>query len=161
MIEVEIPSSDPNSTRELTTVTVSYTNMKTHETDRLSGSTKVTFSDSQEAVDASLNQRVLADVVALVSSEKNKLATKYLDEGNLAMCRLTLTENADYLTKNAALVPVDRPRLEELARTNAFQAKELEGVTSNKDKKAVSVRKGGRDYQNRLDIQQRAVPSSK
>lgn len=161
VIEVEIPSSDPNASLEIATVAVSYTNMKTHRTDQLSGAVKVNFSESTNAVEASLNQKVLADVVALVSSEKNKLATKYLDEGNLAMCRTTLTENAAFLTENASLAPVAKNRLEELARINRFQAKQLDGVTSNKDKKAVSARKGGLFYQNSLDIQQRVAPLAK
>jgi len=161
VIEVETPSSDPTVSLELATVTVSYTNMKTHETDQLSGAVKVTFSDSAEEVEASLNQRVLADVVALVSSEKNKLATKYLDEGNLAMCRLTLTENADYLRENARVAPAFGKRLEKLAEFNFFQAEQLEGVTSNRDEKAVSARKGGRAYQNSLDVQQRISPPVK
>jgi Ca-activated chloride channel family protein len=161
VIEVETPSSDPNGSRKLATVTVSYTNMKTHATDRLSGESKVEFSDSDQAVATSLNRSVLADVVALVSSEKNKLATRYLDEGNLEMCRLTLTENAGYLQCNSVLIPEAKERLSELARSNERQADQLEGVTSNKDEKAISVRKGGRAYQNQLDLQQRVAPSSR
>lgn len=159
VIEVEMPVSDPGSSLNLATVMVSYTNMKTHETDRLSGSAKVTFSDSAAEVEASLNRLVMADVVALVSSEKNKLATRYLDEGNLIMCRSTLRENADYLTSNAALIPEDSERLERLAEDNRFQYQQLEGVRSNKDQKAVSVRKSGRAYQNRIDVQQKAAPA--
>lgn len=161
VIEVETPASDPNTSLNLATVTVSYTNMKTQMTDRLSGSIKVTFSDSDEAVDASLNRRVLADVVALVSSEKNKLATKYLDEGNLLMCRTTLRENAEFLRTNAALIPEDSVRLENLAEANQFQYQQLEGVGSNRDDRAVSVRKSSREYQNRIDVQQKTAPAAK
>lgn len=161
VIEVETPSSDPNATLDLASVTVSYTNMKTHMADQLSAAVKVNFSDSAETVEASLNQQVLADVVALVSSEKNKLATKYLDEGNLPMCRLTLTENADFLRENAKVAPVFGKRLEELADINSLQAEQLQGVTSNKARRAISVRKGGRALQNSLDVQQRVAPTVK
>ena len=157
VIEVETPSSDPHTDLELATVTVSYSNMKTHQTDRLSGTAKVEFSESAQVVAASLNKTVLADVVALVSSEKSKLATKYLDEGDLEMCRLTLKENAEYLATNANEIPEARDRLSQLAGSNRIQAFQLEGVTSNTDKKAISVRKGVRAYQNEVDIQQRAV----
>ena len=160
VIELEIPASDSNSSLELVTVTVSYTNMETHQTDRLSGATYVRFSDSKSAVEASLNQKVLADVVALVSSEQNKLATKYLDEGNLEMCRVTLIGNAKFLEENAKLCPSDE-RLPGLAGINRFQFEQLEGVTSNRDERALSVRKGGRAYQNSVDQQQRTgVPIS-
>ena len=127
VVEVETPSSDPNATLDLATVSVSYTNMKTHMTDQLSGSVKVDFSDSDEIVEASLNQQVLADVVALVSSEKNKLATKYLDEGNLLMCRQTLTENADFLTENAVAAPAAKERLEQLARFQSIAGRTTRG----------------------------------
>jgi len=160
VIQLEVPDSDRNSELILGTVTVSYTNMKTGQTDRLSGSTKIRFSDSQHAVGASLNRKVLADVVALVSSERNKLATKYLDEGNLLMCRQTLLENTAYLQTNSALIPSDS-RLKELARFNRRQADQLEGVNSKSDRRARAVRKGSRFYQNAVDQQQAiAVPGS-
>lgn len=160
VIEVEIPSSDPEVTRDLATVKVSYTNMKTHEEDQLSGSIKVAFTDSMDTVNASLNKRVLADVVALVSSEQNKLATKYLDEGNLAMCRVTLSENAAFLNENAKKLPEHRERLERLAGSNTLQGIQLEGVTSNKDARANSVRKSSLEYQIQVDLQQRVAPRS-
>lgn len=160
VIEVEIPSSDPNATRDLATVKVSYTNMKTHETDQLSGAIKVAFSDSADDVEASLNKRVLADVVALVSSEQNKLATKYLDEGNLEMCRVTLNGNALFLNEYAEKLPEHRERLRRLAGSNTIQSNQLEGVTSNKDARANSLRKSSLEYQIQVDLQQRVAPRS-
>ncbi len=158
VIEVETPSSNPGTSSQLAAVMVSYTNMETRETDQLSGTAQVKFSDSDQAVADSLNRSVLADVVALVSSEKNKLATRYLDEGNLAMCRITLTENAGYLETNSRLCPEARDRLSRLARSNQRQAEQLAGVTSNTDKKAISVRKGGRALQIEIEQQQRVLP---
>ena len=160
VIEVETPSTDPNTELKLATVTVSYTNMKTKETDRLSGNTKIEFSDSDEAVAASLNAKVLADVVALVSSERNKLATKYLDEGNLEMCRLTLAENASFLRNNAAILPGHAVRLNELAEINADQAVKIDGVKDNFAPQARSLRKANRAYQTLVDQQQRSAPKT-
>ena len=159
VIEVETSTSDPGTSSELASVTVSYTNMDTHETDRLSGTAKVQFSESDKAVEDSLNKSVLADVVALVSSENNRLATKYLDDGDLELSRLTLIKNADYLRSNSVLLPAARGRLSRYATGNTLQAELLDGVTSNKAKGAIAARKSGRALQNEIEQQQRAVPS--
>ncbi len=154
VIEVEIPEQDLASRIELANVSVSYTNMKTSNSDRLSGSTKVGFSDSDQKVQDSLNRAVMADVVALVSSEQNKLATKYLDEGDLLKCRSILQLNVEYLDANALLIP-NSDRLNMLSTLNGFQLEQLDGVTSNKDEKANVTRKYFRAYQNQVDQQQK------
>lgn len=154
VIEVEIPEQDLASRIELANVSVSYTNMKTSNSDRLSGSTKVGFSDSDQKVQDSLNRTVMADVVALVSSEQNKLATKYLDEGDLLKCRSILQQNVRYLDANALLIP-ESDRLTRFSALNQLQLEQLDGVTSNKDEKANVTRKFFRSYQNQVDQQQK------
>ena len=156
VVEVELAASEAGSSLDLATVAVTYANMKTHESDKLSGGAKASFSDNDEKVSASLNHKAMADVVALFSSEQNKLATKYLDEGNLLKCRQVLKENVDYLNINAMLCPTDSVRLKELAVQNTFQLEQLQGVTSNRDAKANLARKSFRYYQNSVDVQQRA-----
>ena len=103
-----------------------------------------------------MNQRTMADVVALVSSEQNKLATKYLDEGNLTQCKQVLKENVQFLKINAFLCPpADAKRLEELAMQNDYQWQELEKAKSKDDTSANRARKSFRGYQNQVDLQQR------
>ena len=97
VVEVEVPESEKGNKLKIAAVRVTYANMKTHESDTLTGKTEVKFSEDQEVVDKSMNQSALADVVALVSSEQNKLATKYLDEGNLRRCREVLDGNVKFL----------------------------------------------------------------
>ena len=160
VIEVEIPSSEANANRELANVAVSYTNMKTNVTDQLSSSASVRFSSSAEEVEKSLNQSVLVDVVALVSSERNKLATKYLDEGKLELSRKTLRDNVDYLSKNAALVPNDK-KLAPLSVSNSVQLEQLNEATSTTDANAMLSRKGQLNLQNSLDQQQRSATPAK
>ena len=158
VIEVEFPNSDPNTELVLGNVRVTYTNMKTAATDQLSGTVKVRFSDSDEEVAASLNASVLGDVVALVSNEQNKLATKYLDEGDLIKCREILRHNGLYLESNSALVP-DGDRLRRLSRFNYEQAEELEGVTSRNDTRAVKARKAGLSVQSAVESQRAIDPT--
>lgn len=155
VISVEVPDTETGEKLKLAQVTATYTNMKTGEQDRLTGMAKVSISDDAQKVKDSVNSAALADVVALVSSEQNKLATKYLDEGNLAACRQVLSDNVDFLKVNAMNCPTDKDRLESLALQNSFQLSQLKDVTSNKDEKANRARKSFRGYQNEVDLQQR------
>ena len=160
VIEVEVPSSETNRKLKLASVKVTYANMKTHESDRLSGDTKVTFSEDSEKVSSSLDRKVMADVVALVSSEQNKLATKFLDEGNLWGCRRVLQENVRFLNSNALLCPSDSSRLQGLALQNGFQLEQLDLAKDNNDPSANLARKSFRSYQSEVDLQQRAKSST-
>ncbi len=158
VVEVEVPSSEAGTKLKLATVAVSYANMKTHESDQLSGNTQVSFSASESEVENSLNGDVLADVVALVSSEQSKIATKYLDAGDLMKCREVLKGNVDFLQINSYLCPTD-DRLKSLANINEVQLKQLEGVTSNSAPAANEFRKGQRALSFSLD-QQQAIPDA-
>jgi len=159
VIEVEIPVSEVDSRRELANVSVSYTNMKTKVTDRLSNHASVRFSHVASEIEKSLNKSVKADVVALISSENSKLATKYLDEGNVLRCREVLQENVDYLKANGVLLGNDK-RLKELEVQNGGQLDQLKDVSGNTDSRALSARKSQLYLQNAIDQQQRTVPAS-
>lgn len=158
VIELEVPASEAGSHRDLAVVSVRYANLHTQATDHLAGQTGVTFSSSDEEVDGSLDSSVMADVVALVSSEQNKLATRLLDEGNIAGCRQVLQENTVWLKENA--VRLNCPSLDQLAITNGFQLQALEGVTAPNETGAVKARKRMRAYQIEVDNQQRVEPPS-
>ena len=150
VLEVEIPAGELGARQQLATVVAKYRNMESGETDQLTGSVTVRFTDSQEKVDASLNPRVLEDVVALVSNEQNKLATEYLDAGDLLNCRRTLTLNRDYLKENADLLKSDR--LSILSVGNDMQIRQLDRDDSN------VARKGMRFLQQAVESQQRVEP---
>lgn len=157
VIELEIPATSAATKMDVATVEVKYTNMRTTHTDRLSGATSIAFSESTADVEKSLNRSALADVVALVSSEQSKMATTYLDQGNLLECRRVLKDNVDFLNTNAELCPADS-RLKDLAAMNGIQLDQLMDVTSNTDEKANLTRKRFRLYQNSVDSQQRLAP---
>lgn len=150
VLEVEIPAAEVGSRQPLATVVASYRNMESGELDQLTGKAAVTFTDSQEQVDASLNPRVLEDVVALVANEQNKLATDYLDAGDLLNCRRTLTRNNAFLQENA--VRLDSERLRTISLGNQDQLRSIE------ENKANAARKGMRYLQNAIDAQQRLEP---
>ncbi len=168
VIEVEIPASmaveatESADAKPLTvaTVEVSYRNMSNAQQEQLSGTVAVSFSSSTEKVQASRDKSVMADVVALIASEQNKLATTYLDAGDLESCRRTLKENVDFLQSN--YLSLGKDVLKEHADMNSIQLKQLEGVDSKAAPAAGVARKFGRAYQNAADQQiAPAKPSGK
>lgn len=165
VIEVELTGGEAGATRDLGSVHAKLTGIVagkgtgnepadvTAIPGELSGAVNVRFSSSDEEVNASLNKVVMADVVALVASEQNKLATRYLDEGKLEMTRELLRSNVRLLQENENLVPGDT-RLGVYGRANSLQLKTLEGVNSRDDSRANAARKSGRAFQNSVDQQQ-------
>ena len=160
VIEVEIPASmtvaategaDAGKVTSLASVEVTYTNMQSNKSETLVGNVAVTFSSSDDAVKASVDKKVMADVVALVANEQNKLAVELLDQGDLAACRKTLEDNTRFLSINA--VQLESESLEKDALSNSAQLKQLEGATSNEARGAVLSRKAARDYQLKADQQ--------
>ncbi|MFN9718499.1 MAG: vWA domain-containing protein [Planctomycetota bacterium] len=168
VVEVEIPAAMAVEAVEsadqkplmLASVDVSYRNMASQQQEQLTGSVAVTFSSSGDKVQASRDKSVMADVVALIASEQNKLATTYLDAGDLENCRRTLKENVDFL--NANYLSLGKEVLKEHADLNTVQLKQLEGVDSKMAPAAGVARKLGRAYQNAADQQSApAKPSGK
>jgi Ca-activated chloride channel family protein len=166
VIEVEIPASialegndgnDIAKSVSLAKVAVTYANMCNHQSETLEGSVAVTFSADEEKVKASRDNSVMADVVALLANERNKLATQFLDQGDIEACRKTLQDNAFYLSENGVALKCDA--LEIFAEGNRAQLKRLEGITSNAAPAAVLSRKVQRDSQ--LKVEQQAPSAVK
>ena len=166
VIEVEIPASmaiegadgnDGAKPVNLAKVAVTYANMCNHKSETLEGSVTVAFSADDEKVKASRDNSVMADVVALLANERNKLATQFLDQGDIEACRKTLQDNAFYLSENGIALQCDA--LEVFAETNRAQLKRLEGITSNAAPAAVLSRKVQRDSQ--LKVEQQAPSAVK
>jgi Ca-activated chloride channel family protein len=149
VLEVEVPAGEDKDHRRLADVAVTYRNMKSHDTDRLTGKVAVTFSDSTAAVEESLNKDVMEDVIALVANEQNKLATSFLDQGDLLKCRETLISNAAFLEENAKKLGSDR--LLQYYDLNVLQANQVEQRDTNRARKAM------RASQIQLDIQQNSA----
>jgi Ca-activated chloride channel family protein len=159
VIEVEIPAalavealeSSDVKPLSLASVEVTYRNMASQEKESLTGSVGVTFSSLAARVATSRDNSVMADVVALIASEQNKLATTYLDAGDLESCRKTLKDNVQFLNDN--YLSLGKDVLKAHASMNEDQLKALEGVDSNSAPAAGIARKRGREYQNAADQQ--------
>ncbi|TWT46962.1 von Willebrand factor type A domain protein [Thalassoglobus neptunius] len=144
VIEVEVPQAESGTRQRLAKVSATYLNMQSHETDKLSGAVAVEFSGDVEKVDASINRKVMEDVVAFVSNEQNKLATDFLDAGDLVRCAETLEQNNLYLKANADLFGSER--LIELQNINGFQLRAVQ------QRDLVRARKDMRYLQNSIDL---------
>ena len=156
VVELEVPPGETAGQRDLAVVNASYNNMVTNATDNLTGTAAVKFSDSDAEVEQSLDREVMADVVALISSEQNKMATQLLDQGDILGCRQLLKKNSDWLEENA--VKLDCPELRVLSVTNGIQLQELEKASRPSDPSANYARKAMRAYQIGVDNQQRVTP---
>lgn len=147
VLELELPATESGTKVRLGKVTATYMNMESGERDRLTGTASIRFSDSQSDVQASLDKEVMEDVVALVANEQNKLATVYLDQGKLELCRETLITNGKFLEENAKLLKSER--LKVFVDYNESQAAQILSRDTNR------ARKSMRALQYSLDSQQR------
>ena len=101
MLEVEVPETTPGQNRTIAVVNVSYSNLKTHMTDRISSHVDVNFSNSKELIQRRTNHDVMADVIELIATERNELALKLRDKGKVKQARELLLDNEAYLRDNA------------------------------------------------------------
>jgi Ca-activated chloride channel family protein len=149
MLEVELPPTNAGKTRQVARVDVSYANMETKTTDRLTSTIGVAFDSSEEVVRRKTNAEVMAECVLQVANERNQLATALRDKGDIAGARELLLSNGAYLDKNAALYGSEK--LRQRGIDNDVQARNLEGIDW------VRSRKSMRETQ-QIDAMQQAAP---
>ena len=143
VIELEVPEGESGQKREIAKISASYLNMQSNESDTLTGSITIAFSDDAKLAEASVHAGTMQDVVAFLANERNKLATIYLDRGDLAKCVQTLQENNDFLQTN--LNSYFCPSLEDLFKSNSFQLEAVQKRDLNR------ARKDMRYLQNTID----------
>ena len=101
LLEVEVPGTAGGHNRRIAEVNVSYSNLKTHTTDRISGQVDVNFSNSKELIERRTNHDVMVDVIELIATERNELALKLRDKGKMKQACELLFDNEAYLKDNA------------------------------------------------------------
>lgn len=102
LLEVEVPPTKAGKAREIANVKVSYANLETKTTDRLSSSVSVRFSNSLAEVEKNTNPDVWTACVLQIANENSKMATRLRDRGDVAGARRVLMENYRYLHANGA-----------------------------------------------------------
>ncbi len=101
LIEVEVPGTPAERTREVARVEVSYANMLTRTTDELANTLSVRFTESDKVVQANANKEVMIACVMQKANDANKLATDLRDKGQVEEARQVLSRNGVYLQFNA------------------------------------------------------------
>ena len=137
MLEVELPATKAGRIRQIAQVDVSYANMETKTTDRLSSTVSVNFDPSEDVVQRKTNAAVMTECVLQIANEQNKLATALRDKGDVAGARQVLIANGKYLVTNATLYESKELRRRGVANEN--QADLLEGKDWERGRKIMRL----------------------
>ncbi|MFC1757445.1 VWA domain-containing protein [Planctomycetota bacterium] len=124
MLEIEMPSKPDESTMHVASVSLSYANMQSNETDELSSSVDVKFSDDKTACDSSLNKDVMTQSVLQIANESNRRATLLRDQGKTKEAKNLLILNAKYISDQNELL--DSKLLSLRCSDNKTQAENIE-----------------------------------
>ncbi len=126
ILEVEVPATKSEFPRKIARVEVSYANMKTRTTDRLSSEVSVKFSSETASIDKAINVKVMEQCVLQLANIRNTLATELRDKGDIAGARKLLLDNGTYLKAFADKYNSELLRLR--SNLNTDQAGNLDGV---------------------------------
>lgn len=133
LLEVEVPATKTGKTLQVAEVKISYSNMQTKTTDRLSSVVSVNFTDSIAEVEQKVNIVVLEACVLQIANGQNQLATMLRDKGDIEGAKRVLVVNGRYLAENAKIL--DSKVLQLRYVDNVGQAKGLEGAEWLKTRK--------------------------
>jgi Ca-activated chloride channel family protein len=148
LLEVEIPPGAPGVSRDLATVDVSYANMLTKTTDRLSTLVTVAYAGTLAEVEARTNKDVMVAAVEAIANEQSRVAVVLRDEGKVQQAQKVLLDNAAYLDQNATRYA--SPKLKNYSNLNSVDAEDI----AESDKWS-STRKKMRKTQHEVSTQQR------
>jgi len=133
LLEVEMPATKAGKTLQVAEVKVSYSNMQTKTTDRLTSVVSVNFTDSVAEVKEKANTVVLEACVLQIANGQNKLAIVLRDKGDIEGAKRVLVANGSYLAENADLLESKVLKLR--CYDNLDQAKNLDGAEWLKTRK--------------------------
>jgi len=119
VVELTLPPQEPNTALKVADVEATYRDLLTRQSERLRGSTRVTFASSQAAIKASTNEKVMAEVVRQIGTERNEVAMALRDEGKVEEAREAFVENAQFLEQQAQELDSDSLKKDATANANA------------------------------------------
>lgn len=135
ILEVEVKPRRVGQSLRIADVSVSYADMLSGETMRLSASDSVSFEKSLAKVSASETTPVMIAAVEALAVRINRQAVALRDKGQVQQAKQVLSDNAVYLQKNAA--KYKSSRLDNYGVTNEQDAQNLEGQRWNKRRKSM------------------------
>jgi Ca-activated chloride channel family protein len=145
LLEVEVPAGQVNAVRDVATVSITYLNMQTKTTDKLTSALAVRFTEDPRAVDKAENREVMTSAVEQVANENNKVATTLRDQGKVEEAKKVLLDNVAFLQKNAEKYQSERLRKQQ--EFNNDNAQKLVGKDWDTERKRM------RDTQMQLEMQ--------
>lgn len=120
LLELEVPATGPDVTRDLARVAVRYENLYTKAAESLSDAATVRFSSSADDVEKAVNRDAMVAAVTQIATAENERATALRDAGRKEEARAVLLGNAVYLRDNADRYAVPSLRVfEEINRQDA------------------------------------------
>lgn len=133
VLEIEVPAGKVGASHEVATVSVSYANMATKTTDRLTSAMAVRFTEDAKEVAKHRNGDVMVAAVELIATLTNKRAVELRDQGKVEEARKLLNDNGAFLTANATLYK--SKRLDEFGDANRTQADNLDAANWERNRK--------------------------
>jgi len=135
MLEVEVPPNKAGKSRQIAQVDISYANMETKTTDRLSSMVSVNFDQSEEVVEKKTDTKVMTECVLQVANEQNKLAVVLRDKGDVEAAKKVLVKNSKYLKEKGK--KYKSPKLQRRAAQNDVQSDSLDSADWGRSRKAM------------------------
>ena len=128
MLEVEVPAGLKDATRQLASCSVSYSNLKTKVTDKLTSQLAVRFSESQQVVAKNVNQDTMNVCISVHASVANSEAIKLRDQGKIEEAKKILLANDKLLKEQLAINPT-----EELKKQASYNLYDYQNISNTKD----------------------------
>ncbi len=97
LVEVEVPAGENGEVKKIASAEVSYANMETNTTDKLSSVLEVKFSNDRKLIEASIDKEGIREYAIQTANLTNIRATELRDDGKIQEARALLNSNAGYL----------------------------------------------------------------
>jgi Ca-activated chloride channel homolog len=105
MLEVEVPAGEALTAQKIASCELSYSNMETNVTDRLSTELSIRFSNDQKQVAEAINKKAMVASITLEATLRNEEAMALRDQGKVKEAQQVLLLNCNIINKKLTLCP--------------------------------------------------------
>ena len=144
LLEVEVPATSAELTRDLARVEVRYENLYTKAIETLKSAVSARFSHSAEEIERAINKEAMVATVTQIANAENERALNLRDAGRKEDAKAALLNNFRFLQDNGVqLRDSTLTRFAEINREDAFNLDSLDWGVARKQMKDIQ-------YQNSL-----------
>lgn len=133
LLELEVPAESSLSLRDIATVQLSYGNMQTKKTDKLSARAFIRYSALSADMQSRINRPVMIEVIEAIGNENNRLAVLLRDKGQILAAQRLLLQTSRFLNEMGQRYK--SMRLQRWGASNENDAKRLSGSSWNNQRK--------------------------